>query len=367
VDGDDVLNRAMGEGRVVIAAQLEPIDGRHARFQPASFPHLGPAEYQRPDGKRMLVVESEQSMANRLEAVLWDDTDKRPSQVVRPLPYVVVESEDGRYLTSSRQDPHRLASIYIMDGKLKHEDKRGLDWVREQLGLEAVTPGHAQPTDWPAVYRGILRMDPLCLVHGVFFSNPGIPTQPRVTRALRAYVEAEGVQQADFGGVKKDLVIPKMVRELGVGAQQGYGFVPYHRRHYTAEAIWARFMIDTVQLRGYGLGDDVTRLLTAVALYQVFSWLAEPQRLRTDCTLVCREGAAVHGKSGAIDTWGPSQVAEALRRQVEDLSQRVARGLGLPGVTTVVWSRSALRAASGKRGAQEEVAEEETAEDSEEW
>src|SRR6266852_4547597 len=49
---------------------LAPVQGD--RFQPTGFPDLGAATYERPDGTPMLLVESAQSMANRLEAVCWD-------------------------------------------------------------------------------------------------------------------------------------------------------------------------------------------------------------------------------------------------------------------------------------------------------
>ena len=42
------------------------------RFQPTGFPDLGAAEFDTPEG-RALLVESAQSMANRLEAVCWDE------------------------------------------------------------------------------------------------------------------------------------------------------------------------------------------------------------------------------------------------------------------------------------------------------
>ena len=59
--------------RLLIEVDLQPIQG--TRFQPTGFPDLGAATYQLHDGTEMLVVESAQSMANRLEAVCWDSVE----------------------------------------------------------------------------------------------------------------------------------------------------------------------------------------------------------------------------------------------------------------------------------------------------
>ena len=66
-----------GKPRVLIEADLKPVAG--TRIQPTGFPDLGPATYDAPDGNGgtvpTLLVESAQSMANRLEAVCWDEAN----------------------------------------------------------------------------------------------------------------------------------------------------------------------------------------------------------------------------------------------------------------------------------------------------
>src|SRR5665811_1308645 len=57
--------------RLLLEADLQPIQG--TRFQPTGFPDLGAATYDGPDGTPMLLVESAQSMANRLESVCWEE------------------------------------------------------------------------------------------------------------------------------------------------------------------------------------------------------------------------------------------------------------------------------------------------------
>jgi len=56
--------------RMLMDAEFAPVQGD--RFQPTGFADLGAATYTLPDGTRMLLVESAQSMANRLEATLLD-------------------------------------------------------------------------------------------------------------------------------------------------------------------------------------------------------------------------------------------------------------------------------------------------------
>jgi CRISPR-associated protein Csb1 len=60
--------------RLLMDAELAPVQGD--RFQPTGFADLGAATYPLPDGTRMLLVESAQSMANRLEAALLDSNNE---------------------------------------------------------------------------------------------------------------------------------------------------------------------------------------------------------------------------------------------------------------------------------------------------
>lgn len=82
------------------------------RFQPTGFPDLGAAEFDTPSG-RSLLVESAQSMANRLEAVCWDESANDLVEPLRGLSYVKVE-RGNKYLTSSVTDSHHLNSPYIL-------------------------------------------------------------------------------------------------------------------------------------------------------------------------------------------------------------------------------------------------------------
>lgn len=262
------------EPRLVIDAQLEPVAG--STFQPTGFPDLGAATFQRPGGPPSVLVESVQSMTNRLEEVGWDSAGNAPAEPIGGLPYARIESAEGAFLTSSRLEPHRLAAAYVRDARF--DGHSGGELVTERLGLG---PGH--PLDWPRIYGAIFELDPLCLVHGVFFSAKEWHGNPKVRRAVSAVIEAHDTAPVISGGLKRDDV--SFTKGEGRGAEEGYGFVPFGRTEYTAREIVLSAVVDLAQIRGYGLGEAETSLLVDLALWEVASLLENPLRLRTGCDL----------------------------------------------------------------------------------
>ena len=114
------------------------------RIQPTGFPDLGPAVYDAPDGKDgtipMLLVESAQSMANRLEAVCWDEATDDIAPELKGLPFVKVKLAglgDGTDTTNSLLEFHRLNSPYIMTGVTK-EGTAFADVLKPELGMVSV-------------------------------------------------------------------------------------------------------------------------------------------------------------------------------------------------------------------------------------
>lgn len=94
--------------RLLIETELRPIQG--ARFQPTGFPDLGAAVYETSAGTRLL-VESPQSMANRIELTIWDTAKNGLIAACKGLSYVQVNrATDDTYLTSSVTESHRLNS-----------------------------------------------------------------------------------------------------------------------------------------------------------------------------------------------------------------------------------------------------------------
>src|SRR5258708_18329746 len=109
----------MNAQRTVLEVDLAPVAGR--RFQPTGFPDLGAAECDTAGGSKALLVESAQSMANRLEATTWDESSADQVDALSALPHVRIVSPDGALLSSSRLEAHRLASAYVMNGEVDGE------------------------------------------------------------------------------------------------------------------------------------------------------------------------------------------------------------------------------------------------------
>lgn len=272
--------------RLRYTVRLRPAIG--SAFQPTGFPDIGAAKFERfaPDGsvQDMLLVESVQSMANRLEATAWDRAGHQPAELFADLAYVRVhrESRPGEYLTSSREEAHRLASAFVRDSEL--DGTRMLHVIAERLGLAKDTP-----LDYPRMAAELLRFDPFCLIHGVFFNQKEWFGQPRFPRAVSAVIEAYDVRQAVSGGRKSDHVRHQLEKNGGGGTSEGYGSVPFHRIEWTAREIRAMFSVDVELLRSYGLGDQITDLLTMTALWEIRSLLSRGLRLRTACDLELAE------------------------------------------------------------------------------
>ncbi len=286
------INLLLDTPRIKIVAKLAPLAG--TRFQPTGFPDLGAATYPSPTepGTTLLLVESVQSMANRLEAQLWPVGSLAPASAAEGLPYIRVASETGEYLTSSRTESHRLASAYVKNADFN--GTKGLNLIGERLGL-----AKNQPMDHARVHRAIFDLDPLCLLHGVFFADTAWPGQPKITRAISAFVEAEGAQEAYSGGVKFDHVSNSGDKDAGKGSAEGFGNVPFPRTEYVARSITAFFVIDTSQIRRYHLDRREQELLLALGLFEIRSLLDEGLRLRTSCDLVVVGEPGVERPAGA--------------------------------------------------------------------
>ncbi len=256
--------------RLLLEAELRPIQG--SRFQPTGFPNLGHAVYESPNGTGQIVlVESAQSMANRLEAVCWNEATSDWVTPLRGLPVVHVLDEDGNHLTNSLIEAHRLNSPYILEGK----DKTVFSTLK--MRLARFKQGRVNLRE---LARVLLEFDINALLHGVFLAKKDLAGgRLRLPRSLSAFVEADGAKRAVSGGVKNDSVDPRG------DTAKGFGNVPFARDEWTAERITAYFNLDLRQIRSYDLGIHVERLLILLALFKIQKFLEVGLRFRTACDL----------------------------------------------------------------------------------
>lgn len=146
--------------RLLLEVDLKPLQG--TRFQPTGFPDLGAAEYEVAGGTRMLLVESAQSMANRMEAVCWDNVAADWVVPLRGLPYVRVADKSGTPITTSILEAHRLNSPYILEST----DSTFFNRLKEELG--SLEEGRV---DLHRLGATLLKYDVNALLHGVFITK----------------------------------------------------------------------------------------------------------------------------------------------------------------------------------------------------
>lgn len=332
--------------RLLMECELKPLQGD--RFQPTGFADLGPARYtapRRPTGwdkqdkdKRdpnaweqveMLLVESAQSVANRLETAIWDDAADDLIPELTGLPYILVKQGERR-LTNSILEAHRINSPYILEGG----DKSVFEKIRsDAAGLET------GPVRLRDLAKLVFKYDPNAVLHGVFLAKSELAGgRLRMTRLISGFIEAQKVNEATSGGVKNDRVDPSG------DTKKGFGNVPFHRSEFVAASIKAYFNLDLALLRGYGLPDEANRLLIALALFKIQKFLRTGLRLRTACDL---EPTSSGLKAKRPDTFTlPDEVA--LLAECQALIAKCRAHFAHPAVTPVEW-KEPLKKKDGKK------------------
>lgn len=261
------LSSLKASPRLLFEIPLRPVQGQ--RFQPTGFPGLGAATFQTEKGA-CLLVESAQSMANRLELTCWDETKQDLKPTLQGLSHVRV-TRKGKFLTDTILESHRINSPYLLEGS----DKTFFNELKKEMG--GLEEG---PVDRRLLAQMFLKYDVASLIHGAFLAKKELAGgRLRLARALTAFIEADGVKVAASGGVKNDHVNPQG------SAKDGFGNVPFARDEYTAEAITLYVNIDLGQIRGYGLGEAVEGLLILLSLYKLRVLVDGALRLRTACDL----------------------------------------------------------------------------------
>lgn len=332
--------------RLLIEAKLKPLQGH--RFQPTGFADLGPARYTLPDGTEMLLVESVQSVANRMELACCQEDRRTLLSELSELPYVESKS-NGEVLTASYLEAHRLSSPYLLNDEWATMLANDMN-LRDNFSLND-----------RAIFRTLFKYDPACLLHGVWLSLKQYKEKfsggrVRVVRTLSGFIEAEGVSVAENGGTKFDKNFART--EENADAETGYGTLPFHRTEFVAKEIKAYFNLDLASLRGHGLSADATNLLIALSLFKVRRFLSTGLRLRTACDLEVDGDLTVTRPKGFV-------IADekALLNECKRLITACKPLFAAPSVTNVEWKPDNKKSRAKKDQGEDESADENTADD----
>lgn len=301
------LSIPAGTKRLYITGRLVPSTD-DPRIQPTSFPDIGPVFYPDPSDKhgQICLIESEPSMANRLEAVCVADkyTGDLRSEL-NGLPYLKV-MQGERFMTASTLDGHRFASEYIMkatgtfpNGPQENshpQNERLVDYVTREL---EGTGDNVPAANVPRIFRLAMELDPLSLIHGFQISLKNLLTFVglRSPRALTASIVGLNAEPVGVPGVRID--------PIGTGDA---GQAIFRKERIVARTIQANFAIDVGLLLGLAVDPKPVEeesdeqksakdsqsghrrnLLLAIALWKVAQFLkdlSEGHRLRTECDLV---------------------------------------------------------------------------------
>ncbi len=304
--------------RLLIEAHLQPLQG--TRFQPTGFPNLGAATYDGPNGERMLLVESTQSMGNRLEAVCWDKTSDDWVTALKGLPLVKVLDTAGGALTNSVLEAHRLNSEYIAR-------TAGFKLILDKIDYKNDRPFEVNRQLMPV----LLRHDVNSILHGLFLEE--LAGVIRFPRSLSAFIEAADVRSASSGGVKLSAVNP--------GLKDGDGNVIYPSEEFVSSNIVAYFNVDLAQIRAFGLGDAAERLLTALALFKILALLQSGLRLRTSCDLEVTDSGVIVKRPEGFTLPSLAELESTLPRLIETVAS--VHNWPADRVTRVVWEGPAKK------------------------
>lgn len=298
--------------RIFITAELEPSNG-DPRIQPTGFPDVGPVLYPDPAEKNgnICLIESEPSMANRLEEVCFsNEYEGTLKNTFTGLPYLKAQTGTANSAvlkTTSTLDGHRFASDFLAKGKANFGtgEMTLAEHIKGALGM--ASEGKTMPiANVPNVFPLVCELDTMSLIHGFQVSNEQISfVGLRMPRALAAAIIGFGCERISVPGIK-----------FNVGqVESESGQAIFQKQRITAKRIEARFSIDVALLTSLRLlapdtedqegvsGDQIqsyrVHLLLAIALWKIAAFLdllRVELSLRTECKLRLKNGSTVRAR-----------------------------------------------------------------------
>ncbi|ACV68908.1 type I-G CRISPR-associated RAMP protein Csb1/Cas7g [Desulfohalobium retbaense] len=305
-----MLEKLKNSKRILMEAELEPVQGD--RFQPTGFPDIGAGTYQLPDGTRKILLESAQSMANRLENTIIDPGGELIEEL-KGLSYVKVDLEgESNAKTNSLMEAHRLNSPFIItDAKFQQTFKEEADYAK------------GKPIDWRKIAKTIFKYDVNSLLHGVFLANLE-DGRIKIPRAITGFIEAIDAREVVYGGVKNNPIDPSGKIRAQEYDKDVYGNVPYQRMEYTASAIKVFFNFDLGMIRSYELGDNAEELLIALGLLKIRLFLEGGLRLRTACDLQLKNSDLTVSRPKDFVIPTSEELLKAIQEKIENCKEMFA-------------------------------------------
>lgn len=287
-----LLDQIYQKDYLCIKAGLVTKDGKRY-VQAAGFPDIGACIFRDAQGQTRCLVESEQSMTNRLEGVCMADGGEWVNPWKTNLPLIEVADNNGQRIATNLTEPHRIASSYILEGAVNGGTFKDILW--KAIGMQGTGKQEKLPLDGrKKLDQAVFAIDPCALLHGFQFVQTKFVgmRQPRI---LHARIEAtlDGDEEMNYGMVKWDEIEPGGQK---ADSNKGQSIAPKSRIIW--KDITATFELDLLALKHLHLDESKRKFLLGLALWKIGAFLTDypsfdPRsrqtlralRLRSDCNL----------------------------------------------------------------------------------
>jgi CRISPR-associated protein Csb1 len=222
------------------------------------------------------MMDSFASVSNMLEGTIQLPGTEAP--IFDGLPYLRMVDQTGKYRATSLTLPHRIASGYLLKNKsaMLNGDRFG-DGIKKEI----ITNG---------LHQTLLKYCPMSLLNGVWFSQ--LDGHYKVSKSITGSLIAVDVKEAMVGGVSMDGVW-KSAETLDLGSfekaskpsELGVGMIPHSTTRYVCDRVDGAFQIADLQIESYPIPAAGKKLLKALAVYEILSFIETVPMHRTDCNL----------------------------------------------------------------------------------
>lgn len=244
-------------------------------FNPSIFPNVGRLIFRQKD-QDCLIMDSFASVTNMFEGTIQLPGTEAP--IFKELPYIRMVDQTGAYRATSLTLPHRIASGYLL--KNKSAKLNGQDFGKS-IKAEIIANG---------LHQTLLKYCPMSLLHGVWFSQ--LDGHYKVSKSITGSLVAVDVKEALVGGLSMDTVWKSAdtldlrdFEDAKKPSELGVGMIPHSTTRYVCDRVEGSFQIADLQIASYPIPDEGKRLLKALAVYEILSFIETVPMHRADCNL----------------------------------------------------------------------------------